>query len=126
MCPKSSKKPPVSPLITVLLTVMQISASAGNQVTLVYALNAGGNQHTDVYGVTYMKDYLKTGIVSDFGMRLPRIGRLPPEDEILCRTERYGENSFGYEIPIQEDGNYVVVMKFCEVWFNQPGQKVGN
>ena len=127
MCSRRTKRPSISPLLPVLLLIVQIiSLSAGDQITLIYAVNAGGEQHTDVYGVTYMKDYLKTGIVSDFGMRLPQIGRLPPEDDILCRTERYGETSFGYDIPIPDDGNYVVVMKFCEVWFNQPGEKVQN
>lgn len=43
---------------------------------------------------------------------------------ILYQTERYDTNNFGYDIPIKQDGDYVLVMKFSEVWFTSPNQKV--
>ncbi|CAI9588867.1 unnamed protein product [Staurois parvus] len=46
------------------------------------------------------------------------------EDQILYQTERYNEDSFGYEIPIREEGEYVLVLKFAEVYFAQSQQKV--
>lgn len=92
---------------------------------VIYAVNCGGDSHTDVHGIRYEKDPLhgKIGIASDYGKRL-LIGRIPPEDHILYQTERYHTNTFGYDIPITSDGDYVLVLKFCEVYFNAPNQKV--
>lgn len=47
-----------------------------------------------------------------------------PNDNILYQTERYHTNTFGYDIPITSDGDYVLVLKFCEVYFAAPDQKV--
>lgn len=60
---------------------------------------------------------------SDYGFKLP-ILRSNTEDQILYQTERYNEDSFGYEIPIREEGEYVLVLKFAEVYFAQSQQKV--
>ncbi|KAJ8937210.1 hypothetical protein NQ318_006631 [Aromia moschata] len=92
---------------------------------LVYAVNCGGEAHTDSYGIRYERDPLhgRIGIASDYGTRL-LIGRIPPNDFILYQTERYHTNSFGYDIPVSSDGDYVLVLKFCEVYFNAPNQKV--
>lgn len=60
---------------------------------------------------------------SDYGTRLP-ILRSSPEDQILYQTERYNEDTFGYDIPIREEGDYILVMKYAEVYFAQSQQKV--
>nr|XP_025044827.1 malectin-like isoform X2 [Pelodiscus sinensis]XP_025044828.1 malectin-like isoform X3 [Pelodiscus sinensis] len=60
---------------------------------------------------------------SDYGVKLP-ILRSNTEDQILYQTERYNEETFGYEVPIKEEGDYVVVLKFAEVYFAQSQQKV--
>ena len=96
------------------------------------------------------------------------IQRVHPHDQILYQTERYHTQNFGYNIPIKEEGQYVIgnrrscvhqcestsgwfidgksmywfnglllsrlnllllsyspsVLKFSEVYFNAPGQKV--
>lgn len=92
---------------------------------IIYAVNCGGEAHTDSHGIHYERDPLhaKIGIPSDYGKRL-LIGRAQPNDNILYQTERYHTNTFGYDIPIQQDGEYVLVLKFCEVYFNAPDQKV--
>lgn len=59
----------------------------------------------------------------DYGMKLP-ILRSNPEDQILYQTERYNEETLGYEVPIKEEGDYVLVLKFAEVYFAQSQQKV--
>lgn len=58
-------------------------------------------------------------------MKLP-ILRSNAEDQILYQTERYNEETFGYEVPIKEEGDYVLVLKFAEVYFAQSQQKVSN
>ncbi|XP_050973650.1 malectin [Labeo rohita] len=92
---------------------------------VIWAVNAGGEAHTDVHGIHYKKDPLegKVGKASDYGVRLP-ILRSSPEDQILYQTERYNEDTFGYEIPIREEGEYILVMKYAEVYFAQSQQKV--
>ncbi|XP_006640233.1 malectin [Lepisosteus oculatus] len=92
---------------------------------VIWAVNAGGDAHTDVYGIHYKKDPLegRVGKASDYGMRLP-ILRSSPEDQVLYQTERYNEDTFGYEVPIREEGEYILVLKFAEVYFAQSQQKV--
>ncbi|XP_014787699.2 uncharacterized protein LOC106881727 [Octopus bimaculoides] len=90
---------------------------------ITWAVNCGGGVHTDIHGIRYQADYLKTGIASDYGKNL-MIQRIVPQDQILYQTERYHTSTFGYEIPIKEDGDYVLTLKFCEVWFTSPNQKV--
>lgn len=90
---------------------------------ITWAVNCGGGSHTDIQGIRYQADYQKTGISSDYGKNL-MIQRIVPQDQILYQTERYHTSTFGYEIPIKEDGDYVMVLKFCEVWFTSSNQKV--
>ena len=78
--------------------------------------------------MTYRSDPLagKVGVASDFGSRLV-IGRVPPADMVLYQTERYHTEDFSYDIRMnseKEDGEYVLVLKFSEVYFQSPGQKV--
>lgn len=112
-------------LCAVLLSSM-LSAAGGLEVkNVIYAINAGGDAHTDIQGVVYKRDPLSNvaGIASDFGKQLS-IQRVHPHDQILYQTERYHTQSFGYNVPITEDGSYVLVLKFSEVYFNAIGQKV--
>ncbi|RZF40551.1 hypothetical protein LSTR_LSTR000430 [Laodelphax striatellus] len=92
---------------------------------VIYAINAGGDAFTDSMGIKYDRDPLfgKVGTASDYGKRL-LIARVPANDQVLYQTERYHHSTFGYDIPIKEDGDYVMVLKFCEVYFNAPNMKV--
>lgn len=92
---------------------------------VIYAINAGGEPHVDSDGIHYRRDPLhgKVGTASDYGKQLI-ISRVPRTDQILYQTERYHHATFGYEIPVNKDGNYVLVLKFCEVYFSSPGMKV--
>lgn len=110
-------------LHVLLLLGVLVSASCGLEV--IYAVNAGGESHTDSYGIRYARDPLmsKVGTASDYGKQLI-IGRVNNVDQILYQTERYHHNTFGYDIPISQDGDYVMILKFCEVYFNSPNMKV--
>uniref|UniRef100_A0A8C4QLK9 Malectin n=1 Tax=Eptatretus burgeri TaxID=7764 RepID=A0A8C4QLK9_EPTBU len=91
----------------------------------VWAINAGGDVHTDQYGIQYSSDPLDgiTGTASDYGLQMS-IGRVPDQDQILYQTERWADTTFMYELEILGDGHYVIVLKFAEVYFSQPQQKV--
>ncbi|XP_048840732.1 malectin [Brienomyrus brachyistius] len=112
-----------------LSLLAQLSQADGGGPSLaervIWAVNAGGEAHTDVHGVHFRKDPLegKLGKASDYGMRLP-ILRSTPEDQVLYQTERYSEDTFGYEVPIRDEGDYILVLKFAEVYFAQSQQKV--
>nr|CAG4644880.1 EOG090X081J [Leptodora kindtii] len=93
---------------------------------VIFGVNAGGDSHVDIHGIKFQKDPLegRVGIASDYGRQYLTIRRVADVDAILYQTERYHTANFGYDIPISEDGDYVLVLKFCEVYFNSPGMKV--
>lgn len=91
---------------------------------VIFALNAGGDAFTDSYGIRYRKDHLTDGTPSDYG-KMIEIKRVWDGDKSLYETERYHLDTFGYSIPMPSgDGDYVLWLKFCEVWFNGENLKV--
>jgi hypothetical protein len=90
---------------------------------VIWAVNCGGEAHVDVYGIHYQKDWLKVGYASAHGRNIA-IRRIHPQDQVLYQTERYHTSSFAYDVPVKDDGDYVLVLKFSEVWFTEPNQKV--
>ena len=90
---------------------------------MVFAVNCGGSSHTDVFGVKYRADSNPVGISSEHGRSL-RISGVNPHDMILYQTERYHTSSFSYDIPINDDGEYVLLTKYSEVYFKNQGGKV--
>ncbi|KAI8494456.1 PREDICTED: malectin-A-like [Branchiostoma belcheri] len=92
---------------------------------LIYAVNCGGPRHVDSYGIEYDADPLegRVGVASDYGRR-DRIGRVAEQDQLLYQTERWSEDTFGYEVPIEQEGDYVLVLKFAEVYFSASNMKV--
>lgn len=108
-------------LVTLIIGLLSGEVLSTGEV--IYAVNNGGPAHTDLNGVHYQADQLSIGIASDYGKMLT-IGRVAPPDQILYQTERYHLSNFGYTIPIKENGDYVLVLKFCEVYFQAPRLKV--
>lgn len=94
---------------------------------VVYAINAGGDAFIDSNNIQYAADLSKDrpGTTSDYGLRLP-IRRVSAQDAYLYQTERYHSDSFHYDIPIDGDGDYALVLKFSEVYFSAAGMKVFN
>ena len=105
-----------------LLTSFIFSRDA-SAYEVVYAVNCGGPRHVDRNGIKYKKDDNGAGVASDYGKGL-NIARVAPEDQILYQTERYHYTDFAYEVPVMADGDYFVVLKFAEVYFQQANQKV--
>lgn len=108
--------------LKLLLISLVICETAAYKV--IYAVNCGGDEFTDSNGIKYEKDTLKIGTPSDYGKNLPSIGRVQQSDEVIYQTERYHTSTFGYEISLAGDGDYVLVLKFCEVYFNSINSKV--
>jgi hypothetical protein len=95
-----------------------------NAYKVIYAVNCGGDEHTDSNGIKYEKDTLKIGTSSDYGKNLGSIGRVAQTDEVIYQTERYHTSTFGYELSLAGEGDYLLVLKFSEVWFEVPNSKV--
>ncbi|XP_035916438.1 malectin-A [Anopheles stephensi] len=112
--------------LSVLAVLCAARTSLGSPFNVIYAINAGGDAHTDSHGIYYLGDPLKgkLGTESDYGRQLLAINRVNKHDEILYQTERYHHDTFSYDIPVSGDGQYVLILKFCEVYFNGPNMKV--
>ena len=46
------------------------------------------------------------------------------DESELYQSERWSSEDFHYDLPISEQGKYVLVLKFSEVYFNSPGEKI--
>ncbi|PAA54858.1 hypothetical protein BOX15_Mlig033394g1 [Macrostomum lignano] len=97
--------------------------SCAKALNVIWAINCGGPEHTDIHGIHYQRDSSNVGVASDYGRNL-MITRVVPQDQILYQTERYHTASFTYDLPIPGNGDYVLILKFSEVWFANPNQKV--
>lgn len=106
--------------LLVFLYVLSFVESIGE---VIYAVNCGGGSHTDLNGVHYQADRLSIGTPSDYGKSL-QIDRASPADQILYQTERYHAADFGYTVPIKDEGEFVLVLKFSEVYFRGSKLKV--
>ncbi|XP_034491046.1 malectin [Drosophila innubila] len=111
-------------IMLLLVIVCVLPVALAEPLKVVYAVNAGGEEHTDLNGINYEADPLNVGISSDYGKHLLMIGRVQEQDEVLYRTERYHTTTFGYDFPADGDGDYALIMKFCEVYFDAPNRKV--
>ncbi len=46
------------------------------------------------------------------------------KEKEIYQTERWSTEDLEYNIPLQKDGRYVLVLKFSEVYFNSKGEKI--
>ena len=54
-------------------------------------------------------------VVSSFHSLSLSVGRVSQQDQILYQTERYHTATFGYDMPVRGDGDYLLILKFSEV-----------
>ena len=106
-----------------LIFILQLLFIGSSSYEVIYAVNCGGPKHTDRNGIKYRRDDNDVGVASEFGKSLS-IARVSQEDMILYQTERYNNRDFSYDVQISSDGEYVLVLKFAEVYFQAPNEKV--
>jgi len=118
------------PVVSIPQTVTVTAASAVNAATLGQAtvtlvppggerINAGGSSYTDPGGRTWIADSSFTG-GSTYSVTSSISGTNTPA---LYRDERYG--AFSYQFPVV-NGTYNVNLKFAELYYTSPGQRVFN
>jgi hypothetical protein len=89
------------------------------QPTVIWAVNAGGPKYTDGQGIVYRGNtQFSTG-----GAYTTTAAIAGTTDDRLYQSERYGD--FSYTIPVA-NGDYLVTLKFAEIYWTQPGQRVFN
>jgi hypothetical protein len=88
-------------------------------INSIAAVNAGGGQYTDHFGVVYQADeYYSGGATAATTTAIA--GTV---DSTLYQSLRYGNAS--YNIPLA-NGSYSVTLKFAEIFWNAAGQRVFN
>jgi hypothetical protein len=89
---------------------------------VILAINCGGEEFEDSDGLTYQKDqFYDAGIASDHGLNYDVSGT---KDMEVYQTERWHSDTLTYSLPIKEPGKYVIILKFSEVYFSAPEEKV--
>jgi len=91
------------------------SVAPANKV--IFAVNAGGRRYVDKAGIVYQADTLFSGGKK----RVTKAAIEGTEDDILYQSERFG--NFSYGIPVS-NGNYMVTLKFAEIYWNAAGKRV--
>jgi malectin (di-glucose binding ER protein) len=87
--------------------------------TVVWAVNAGGPKYTDAQGLIYRANtQFTTGYAGTLSVAIAGT-----TDDRLYQSERWG--NFSYAIPVA-NGDYLVTLKFAEIDWTKPGQRVFN
>ena len=108
-------------LLTLLLFV-SLSEQKINKNQVVLAINCGGDEYSDVNGIVYSEDkYYDRGTTSDHGLNYDISGT---DDMDLYQTERWSPDTLTYSLPVKEEGKYVLILKFSEVYFQSAGDKI--
>jgi large repetitive protein len=98
----------------------KLSALVVRPATLIFAVNAGGQSYTDANGLKYQADSRFSG-----GRTYKTSAAIAGSpDAPLYQSERYGK-TFSYSIPVPS-GDYLVTLKFAEIYWTQAGQRVFN
>ena len=117
----SIKKIPLFYLLLISFNILYIDSKL-NPSNVEIAINCGGPEFRTKSGITYQKDkYFTGGEASDFGMNSEIKNT---KDKDIYQTERWSTEDLIYEIPIQNKGRYVLILKFSEVYFNSKGEKI--
>jgi hypothetical protein len=86
---------------------------------VMWTVNAGGPKYTDGQGIIYKGH---TQFSTGYGYTTPA-AIAGTTDDRLYQSERWGD--FSYAIPVA-NGDYLVTLKFAEIFWMQPGQRVFN
>jgi Malectin domain len=87
--------------------------------SVIWTVNAGGPRYTDGQGIVY-RGHTRFSTGGAYTVTAAIAGTT---DDRLYQSERYGD--FGYTIPVA-NGDYLVTLKFAEIYWTQPGQRVFN
>jgi len=108
--------------IFIFFLSITISYEKLNPAKVELAINCGGKAYKGDKGILYQEDkFFNNGETSDYGKNSDIQGT---KDKIIYQTERWSSNNFEYNIPIKSQGSYVLILKFSEVYFSNPNEKI--
>ena len=108
--------------ILISITLISLTLSTLRSANVELAINCGGEAYTTSNGIKFQKDnYFKGGQSSDAGT-FSEIKNT--KDQTVYQTERWSDQNLLYNIPVKNNGPYVLIFKFSEVYFNSIGEKV--
>jgi hypothetical protein len=108
--------------IFIFFISITISYAKLNPAKVELAINCGGKAYKGDKGILYQEDkFFNNGETSDYGKNSDIQGT---KDKIIYQTERWSSNNFEYNIPIKSQGSYVLILKFSEVYFSNPNEKI--
>jgi Malectin domain len=81
------------------------------QLDIVYAVNCGGNAHTDSNGISYEKDPTTQGTL---GPPWAGVRGISTNDVYLYRTFRYSNDVLSYDLPLTGDGWYGLLLHLAD------------
>jgi len=118
-------------LLSLLSLLAFTQAKPLNSRKVVYAVDCGNpNGAKSAYGFYYQPDmgFSKNTKVADYGINPEMSGATIKytTDQQVYMTERHADESFTYEIPLQTQGKYVLILKFSELYFRQSRKRVFN
>jgi len=100
---------------------IDVATNEGGDGEVIHALNAGGDTYiSQTSGIEYIDDET-TGWVSGGSTYSASNSIGGTQDDTLYQTERYGD--FSYAIPM-ENGSYDIVLKFAEIYQDNPGNRI--
>jgi Malectin domain len=82
-----------------------------HQLEIVYAVNCGGDAHTDSNGINYQKDPSTEGAAYTFPQTMTEISE---HDRPMYQTCRYKNPSLSYDLPLTGDGWYGLLLHFAD------------
>ena len=98
---------------------VNVTLTVNTKSNIVFAVNSAGVQYTSQSGVVYQADTNYSG-----GYKASTTAAITGTSDVtLYQSERYG--NFSYNIPLS-NGNYIVTLKFAEMYWNGPGYRVFN
>ncbi|EAR91684.2 Di-glucose-binding within endoplasmic reticulum protein (macronuclear) [Tetrahymena thermophila SB210] len=96
---------------------------------VVHAINAGSHMaKRSVEGFVYTRDqgYDEDTNAVDYSddENLKGLVIKYAKEPTIYMTERHGYNSFGYQLALDIEQTYTLILKFCEMYFDKPGRRV--
>ena len=110
--------------IFILTIIINYISCKMDRSKVIAAINCGGSEYTDKNDIKYEADkYFSGGTSSEHGLNYEIKNT---DDQDLYQTERWSSETLTYSIPLKSNinGNYVLILKFSEVYFNIKGEKI--
>jgi hypothetical protein len=103
----------IKKIYVLLIFKMLATTSESQAYQQVFAVNGGGDAHRDVHGIRYEKDTNNVGRKTKWFSE-SQIWNVAIKDAILYSTVHYDQIPYSFDIPVQGDGKYWLILKFVE------------